>query len=238
MAAAAAAVVYVPLGSGTRLRLLSNFSDAPYELTWPTTNDLIPAHLAGVTAVYPSSEHAYQALRSLNRATAHQFERGGCLSDWSVYAAWPVLTSSSSASFKRVDMAEAKRKFWGEARGCIGIIAKMAVGLPPRVAKEALGLDLIPPASDRRLTLEQDLSVWLPILTAKYRANPPHRRALLGTGTGTVLVESGRFRKPEQYWTAYIDKEANTLIGLNRMGSLMRIVRALLAHEEAAAENE
>jgi hypothetical protein len=227
---------YMAFGSGTKLRLLSNFADAPFELTWreDAPRDLIPAHMAGHTGVYPTSEHAYQALRSLNLATARAFEVGGRLASWDVYRAWPASRTTTS---KTADMRDRKVAHWGRL-GCSGIIPKMAVNLSPRTAKALLGLDLVEP-NGRHHTLEQDFAIWLPILMAKYRANPPHRRMLLdGTGgDDTILYEHGRFSAPDQHWTAHLDKPTNRLIGHNRMGNLMRVARALLAHEARHAES-
>ena len=210
-------------GAGPALRPLSNLADAPLVHTWPAeAAPWVPPHLRGRTAAYPSSEHAFQALRSLDLATARAFESGGALdvrADDAVLAAFP--RARGKTRFERVDLRAKVAAYWGR-RGCLGIVAKMAVCLPPAVAAAALGLRLGPQHPDAGAA-----ALWVPLLLAKF-AGPQgaaHRARLLACPEDALLVEGGRFRDPRQYWSAYVDRAAGCLIGHNRMGALLGRVR-------------
>jgi predicted NAD-dependent protein-ADP-ribosyltransferase YbiA (DUF1768 family) len=224
-------------GSSAPLRWLSNLADAPLTLTWPEDVESIPAHLRGATCDYDSSEHAYQALRSLDAATARAFETGGSVS-MEVFRAFPVCKGKGNR-YTVEDLYLKKEAHWGK-RGCRGIAAKMVVGLSAEVAQAALGLRLMGRQhSERRETLEAEWAVWEPILRAKFSQNTGIRSVLLGTAPG-LLVEAGRFKQATQYWSAFVEKKIHhdddeggggggrggfRLIGHNMMGRLLMRVR-------------
>ena len=60
---------------------------ARFRLTWGW-DDAIPPHMRGMTAEYDSAEHAFQALRSADVATAIAFESGGLVSP-ALMDRWP-----------------------------------------------------------------------------------------------------------------------------------------------------
>lgn len=212
-------------GSSGPVRWLSNLADAPLTLTWPES--VVPRHMRGRTASYASSEHAYQALRSLNDRTAREFELGGSIT-MEVFRTWPV---GKGVVVK--DVYEQKHAYWGERKACRGIAAKMISNLAPSVAKEVFGLDLSPREGRPDGALEAELLIWRPILLAKFAQHPPMLQALLRTAPA-ALVEFGRFRNPTQYWSAFVD--GPRLIGKNMMGRLVSAVRDELLAERALRE--
>jgi predicted NAD-dependent protein-ADP-ribosyltransferase YbiA (DUF1768 family) len=176
----------------------------------------------GRTASYASSEHAYQALRSLNLATAREFELGGSIT-MEVFRTWPV----GKGVIK--DIYEQKQAYWGERR-CRGIAPKMISNLSPGVAKQVFGLDLSAHES-REGSLEAELLIWRPILVAKFTQHLPMLSVLKDTAPA-LLVEAGRFPNPSQYWSAYLEKAENKLIGKNMMGRILTTVREELLHPD------
>ena len=58
-------------------------------MTWPADCEDIPSFLRGQTCTYETSEHAYQATKALDLATACQFEVGGFVS-MTAFKSWPV----------------------------------------------------------------------------------------------------------------------------------------------------
>ena len=181
--------------------------------------------MRGRSASYASSEHAYQALRSLNEKTAREFEIGGLVT-MEVFRTWPKTKGVVQ------DIYEQKQTYWGEKKGCRGIAPKMIANLKPKVAKEVFGLDMTPREA-RAETLEGELIIWGPILTAKFSQHPPILLVLLRTAP-TMLVEFGRFRSASQYWSAFVDEANDKLIGKNMMGRILMAVRQELLLADAA----
>lgn len=197
--------------SNKQYRCLSNLAQAPFEISWPDL-PCIPAHLRGQTRTYLSSEHAYQSLKTKDRRSA---DRLGSLS-MRAFAQWP------KGRGKVVDMYEKKQAYWG-SRGSVGIVALMAAKLDGAVAEQALGITLTrawTPARD----FDTQLQIWEPILKAKFEQND-EARALLASTAPYTLVEAARFRRPSNYWNAYIQKADGVLVGENMMGRLLQHVR-------------
>ena len=231
---------FVPFSSTSAmpLRFLSNFSDAEFTMTWPSPPSAmpgIPEHMRGRTATYDTSEHAFQALRSLDLESARAFEKGGLFSGYRAFARWPAKIGSKGglpyvATIE--DLREKKERYWGK-RGCSGITPKMAVNLPPSVLKAHWGVS-IAPAHHHGRTFADQLLVWRPILMAKFEQNPRHRAALLPRPSSPLLfVERGRFRDPAQYWSAYYQHQSGEgmppiIIGGNMMGRLITETRRLI----------
>ncbi len=224
-----AAVVAFCSGARAPLRHLSNLADAPFTLTWPALLEGVPEHMSGTTARYDTAEHAYQALLSLDAATAREFETGGLVS-MAVFRAFPVCKSKKQRQQLTVDLYERKERHWGAQKGCRGIAPKMVANLPRDVALSALGLRLAvrhAPVAD----FAAQLALWRPILEAKFAQNA----AIASTWRATapaLLVEAGRFRQSGQYWSAFIDRSASAagapplLIGHNVMGRILTCLRS------------
>jgi hypothetical protein len=189
--------------------------------------------------VYPSSEHAWAALKTLNPTSA--FEVGGTFAKWSVLKAWPC--PKAVASMKRlvqsecgdtlpqklkslvtVNVEERHRRAW--TPHCIGIIAKMACHLPTQLLAHKYGVRLDP-------TKRIDKSLWHTILRAKFGGHPELAKRLLATSE-KVLVEFDRHstaKKPSHYGAVWCP-DKKRLVGDNAMGKLlMRCRAALLARK-------
>ena len=146
---------------------------ARFRLTWGW-DDAIPLHMRGMTAEYDSAEHAFQALRSADVATAIAFESGGLVSP-ALMDRWPKASYLKTRA--RVDKSQLARSGFGEVARRIG-------RMPSAVADAAFGLRLRPGFLPRRF-----LALWLPIWKAKFRQNAAHARALrLSTRKRLVAV--------------------------------------------------
>lgn len=214
---------YIKFGSGSSapMRWLSNLSYAPFTLTWPDTPPF-PQHMRGRTATYATSEHAYQALRSLNKRTAREFEIDGSV-NMHIFHTWPKSKTTIE------DIYNKKHAYWIVAKNSPGIAPKMIAKLKPALAKQIFSLD-ISPNEHRAETLQGELLIWRPILTAKLTQNTPILQVLVQSAP-SILVEFGRFRVASQYWSAYVDVPNDKLIGKNMMGRLLMTMREEL-HDE------
>ena len=153
-------------GSGAGIGALSNFASCELKIDG---------------RMFPSSEHAYQAMAKVMPVHWHRFAVGGDLSTLETGLKLVFKSSEYDKKFKHY-------KGKGSGRPCmVGIVAKMAVR--PDVARK-LGL---------RLTAIQEQGKWMThiealferILHAKYDQNPMERALLVGTGD-RVLVEFSR----------------------------------------------
>jgi predicted NAD-dependent protein-ADP-ribosyltransferase YbiA (DUF1768 family) len=208
------------------LHLLSNLSAAPFTLVWPATEG-VPPHLRGQHCVYDSSEHAYQALKTLDRESARQFETGGIVC-MEIFKRWPRGGGGGTA-----DIYEAKMKHWG-LKGP-GIAAKMVANLDSGVAREAFGLRMMRrelPAAG----MSDELKVWGPILRQKFFYNSDARNVLIGT-KNDILIEKSRMPPSGRgaYWAGYVSADpSNTdgkVVGQNMMGRLLMHIRSEIVAE-------
>jgi hypothetical protein len=144
---------------------------ARFRLTWGW-GEAIPPHMRGMTAEYDSAEHAFQALRSADVATAIAFESGGLVSP-ALLDRWPKASYLKTRA--RVDKSQRECGF--------GEVARRIGKLPSAVADAAFGLRLRP------MPPRRCLDTWLPIWKAKFRQNAAHARALrLSTRKRLVAV--------------------------------------------------
>lgn len=157
---------------------------------------------------YPSSEHAFQALRVPREMRARLFSVD---SDIGVF---------SPEAFVNVGvpprLAEKKCKYWSRKQ-MIGILAKMRI-------KRISG------ASE--LTREQCERGFIEILLAKYSANEMHRKVLLDT-EDEFLLEFVRSSVSKFKKAGVIDRWGGMLhegriVGHNQQGSLQMHVRELI----------
>lgn len=199
---------FVYFGSGVGIRELSNFSAATVALD---------------EGVYPSSEHAYQALQKFEPEEWHRFKTDGDLA-----------TVDGLDLFYKPEMAQKKIGYWNKQR-MIGIVPKMASN-PAWAKKLKLRMRKHNP-EEEHVHLNAIKPLFQRILLAKYRQNPTHRAKLLGTGN-KHLIEFGRGSKREALagrsplWTALVDKETGILYGDNLMGEMIMEVREILRAEE------
>ena len=211
---------------------LSNLSAAPFTMKWPKNEGAIPLHLRGEKCSYDSSEHAYQALKTVNRESARQFETGGIVS-MKIFKTWPA--SSNAAGENRFnDEYDAKMKHWG-LKGS-GIAPKMVSNLDSAVASAAFGIDMLPKSKREARTgkLSEELKVWGPILRNKFFANTDARSILIGT-RDDVLIERSRMPRAAEYWAGYVStaEEATSgeIVGKNMMGRLLMRIRGEIVAE-------
>lgn len=223
-------------GSGTTLRELSNLSSALMLMKWPS-EPWVPAHLVGKEGWYASAEHAYQCLVcSEDAGSAKQFEVGGSVSMAGVYDSFPQYVPGGEKGAKSnprnyvPKCMDSKRKHWEKLK-CVGIAPKVVSNMPPLVAKAfyRVNINARKTRIDERHSFKVQLSIWRPILKAKFTQNPGHFKQLKQT-KGRLLVEFGRFRNPNQYWSAFVEKPTEPngcicLFGRNVMGRILTKVR-------------
>lgn len=219
------------------LYLLSNLSAAPFTMKWPKHEGAIPLHLRGERCSYDSSEHAYQALKTLNRESARQFETGGIVS-MKIFKRWPAPEASRSLGASRPlgvsDEYDAKMKHWG-LKGS-GIAPKMVSNLDSAVASAAFGIDMLPKSKREPRTgkLSEELKVWGPILRSKFFANTDARSILIGT-KNDILIERSRMPRAAEYWAGYVSSAAEAtsgeIVGKNMMGRLLMRIRDEIVSE-------
>lgn len=172
---------------------------------------------------YNTAEHAYMS-RRVNKEHRHRFAVNGDLSD---------LTSESiSAVFGITDECTIakKKKYWstkGKRPAMAGIIAKMAT--KPTVAAK-LGLKLKRNWNEDKQSEQDLIDMFVPILIAKYTANPRFKQVLLDTNKNTLVEFSkSAIRDPSSSrWTGLVDKETGLLHGGNLQGRIHMIVRHML----------
>ncbi len=213
-------------------------------MTWEPIEE-VPRHLWSRECTYPTSEHAFQALKARTLETAVQFEVGGMVS-MEIFKSFPEKTQSAkNGGFKLTDTYVKKMAYWGRLK-CSGVSAKMVANLSPEVAMAALGLDMmIMTTADgneetkERTELERCHRIWRPIHVAKFLQNPSIGRSLcrmlmsqMGNGKKNEVqfVERGRFPQAHQKWTAFYDKTTGTLIGKNLMGQLITLAAREVLH--------
>ena len=197
---------YLFFWSRGKIKKFSNFYGVEIQVVWPLmSDDDIPDFLRGLTRTYPSSEHAYQALKCGDLGSADEFTTRGLFGNFDVYSVWPKGGQKFTP--------ERMRGTWGE---CIGIVAKMVSKLEPKVIKRTWGVTF----QQRRLS-EQ---VWGAILRAKYGRGSVLGKALLATGE-KILVEYDRSSRLS-FWGAKLDAKGG-LVGANAFGEL------LMAHRRA-----
>ena len=239
---------YLYFGSKMKqnVQKFSNFFkvEGGVRITWPMM-DCPCEFLRGRTCVYPSTEHAYQALKTLNLYSAKQFEVGGLFSSFDIFEKWPTdklinklkrleLKNDGSAMCTSIpyddvqNIKPKKEKVWGNG-SLIGIIAKLAAGLPSALLFHMWGVRLL---KKTRISLD----VWPAILQAKYRPGTPLAQELLKTG-GVHLVEFDKktytqYPKKSFYGAKWVEAEKK-MRGDNEMGKLLMECRRWLICQPA-----
>jgi predicted NAD-dependent protein-ADP-ribosyltransferase YbiA (DUF1768 family) len=205
----------------SELYRLSNLSSAPIALVWPNERG-IPEFLWGEACRYDTTEHAYQALKTLNRESARKFETGGIV-NMEIFKTWPNTSGTSTK-----DEYANKMKCWG-VKG-EGIAPKMVSNLEAKVAKKVFGLDMRDKKKreTRSGDVEEELKVWGCILRAKFSQNLEAQSILLGTEKDILIEKSRMPSGGKNYWAGYVaanDKDGR-IDGMNMMGRLLMHIRA------------
>lgn len=175
--------------------------------------------------LWPSSEHAFQAVLRLDPRDWHRFAVGGDLST----LAQGMTLIYGNVKKDRVETIAKKVKHWSKAKSStrpemVGIVAKMAV--KEDVAKR-LGLRLM--RGNEKHNIHEVSELFKGILMAKYVANPSYKKLLVDTYPKT-LVEFNRPRHSDPrlpLWGGYVtdSKPLASLRGHNLMGMLHMHIR-------------
>ena len=196
---------FVYFSSSVGVHKLSNFS---------------AARVVVEEGVFPSSEHAYQAIQKFIPDEWHRFQINGDLS-----------TIDALDKFYKPSVATDKKKYWNRNK-MVGIVPKMASN-PKWANKLRLRMRKHNPEKEAE-HLAEIKPLFKRILLAKYRQNPEHAKALLETGS-KYLVEFGRGSKRETIagreplWTGLVEDGA--LYGHNLMGRMLMDVRDEMRRE-------
>ena len=158
---------------------------------------------------YPSTEHAYQAQKFLQK---DRFSTGG-----------DIGQESGFSLFYPAKEVESKQKYWMK-KGNIGILAKMASS-KDNVKKLKL-------KDDPSFDLYNMKPFWMRILQAKYSI-PLFRDLLMSTGTEYLLEFSRSAKKENSFWAGLI--EDGRLYGKNTMGTYLMDVREHFRRPRAKA---
>lgn len=198
------------------VKIFSNFYGMSLRVEWPSSDD-IPLFMRGLERTYPSSEHAYQALKCMDLASADEFTSSGLFGSFAIFEKWPT----SKKGDKFADLRAKKEKAWGK---CPGIIAKMVSKLDSKTICKVWGVSF----AQRRLS-----TVWSPILAAKFRAGSALGNALLKTmPLDLIEFDRGSTRAKPSFWGASVNKDDGKVVGANAMGELLMCQRSTLHAEK------
>ena len=209
-------------------RPLSNFAPAPITLDLtelPTYASLLSPSVdrTQLPALldFPSSEHAWQALKADDTATFRMFMTDGFLSRLTPEVfEWLTTKKEWGKKMTREEYGAHKVAYYSRGGiAMVGIVAKMAAS-PERARR--LGYAL----RDDREFLEADVeeAVWIELLAAKFSQNEEARRTLLGTGNVRIVEHDKGARKHGSHWGGLVNPDGS-VTGANKMGLFLERVR-------------
>jgi predicted NAD-dependent protein-ADP-ribosyltransferase YbiA (DUF1768 family) len=178
----------------------------------------VTIEIGGETLVFPSAEHAYQAIVKFPRKVWHRFQIGGDLA-----------SLEALHFFYPQNVADTKIKGY-KRKNMIGIVAKMASNKPGKVSL----------TSNEVASMKYKKFVFLHILRKKFVGNPELKVALLATGTRYLLefVRGAKMRMEKsgvsERWGALdklCDNGTYLMYGENAMGKLLMELRNALREE-------
>jgi predicted NAD-dependent protein-ADP-ribosyltransferase YbiA (DUF1768 family) len=226
---------FVPFGSSTRLKQLSNLHAARIVFC-VTESDIVecgvPEWLRCRILTCPSAEHLWTLLGCLARF-AHEtseaqqlirlFSCDGRLAQWSELAEWPAAKGSVQNKASKCKHSEKM----------VGLLAKLFAKMPEKAAILKFGVSNrrkeFWALSDKKQTYRRLRALWNRILTCKFQQNEDCASILACTDPYT-LVELGGARTSD-FWGARIQRKEpyrNVLIGRNVMGKCLMAVREFL----------
>ena len=178
-----------------------------------------------------TSEHAYMSDR-VHSDDRNRFSVGGDLCDLTETSVELVFGTEDA------NVVAKKKKYWsakGSRPSMAGIIAKMAT--KPERAKK-LHIRLKSAWKEEDCTDEELCGKFVPILLAKYRANPAFCALLLGTQKKTLVEWSKSAIRDgsTSRWTGLVDKDTGLLHGGNLQGRIQMVVRRMLRKEKEERE--
>jgi predicted NAD-dependent protein-ADP-ribosyltransferase YbiA (DUF1768 family) len=227
MAAGCPYIYFLSTGAAA-YRDLSNFKAAPIAIdlaTMPTYASLIgvPPHLLPTPLVFPSTEHAWQALKATDLATFQLFMEGGRFASLTVDTIAELIKEKSWDNAKVAAKAKAKVAFYSRNDlVMVGVVAKYAAN-----AKRAKRLGYALREDVEILPPDVEAAVWHELLMAKFQQNPGPRQVLIGTGTKLLVEFVKSARRVPSHWGGLVEADGS-VTGENKMGVFLERVRRTL----------
>lgn len=227
--------IYFLSTGAEKYRDLSNFKLAPIQLdlgkcpTYAAT--LSPrvdrAQLPPLLS-FPSSEHAWQALKADDTASFQAFLANGRFATLDVPTMELLVKKTGWDAEKIRKEAEKKVKFYSRAgQVMVGVVAKYAVN-PARGRRLGLALR----EGYEFLPSQTEAAVWHELLMAKFRQNGGPRRVLLGTGSAMLVEFVKSARRMHSHWGGLVEPDGS-VTGANKMGVFLERARAALLGQDA-----
>jgi len=232
---------FVYFGSNGKdgLEVLSNFHEAPIRLCQADVTarlakrcpSLAMWQLAlGGQVTFPSSEHAWQALKAHSFRAFTDFTtegRLGTLDAASVLPFMPAKLRLRGTATEQQRWALGKAAFWAKKQN-VGILAKWAAN--KKYAKAlgwTPGVDLYYGKETANVGFDEMQAVWLDLLRLKYAQNTRCRDVLLATGDSYLLeCVRGAVREPDtEFWGGCLDRTRDQIVGRNAMGRFHMALR-------------
>ena len=189
-------------------------------ITWPFRVTAVQPFMHGITAVYRTAEHAFQAMRASDLNSARQMEspRGRFDDAGAVLAKWPLGED---------DKTEDVRDKMIPDNFLMGTIAKMAGKVSTKRTKQAWDLCL-----GRDLTIEQMTALWTYILKHKFLLGSKQAHALMSTGSALIVNHHEEATATSIKYATY-DTLTKQVVGGNMMGKCLMTIRKDLLYEIA-----
>jgi predicted NAD-dependent protein-ADP-ribosyltransferase YbiA (DUF1768 family) len=189
-------------------------------IQWPLRVTAVQPFMHGVTAVYRTAEHAFQAMRASDLNSARQMEspRGRFDDAGAVLAKWPLGEE---------DKTEDVRNRMVPDNFLMGTIAKMAGKVSTKRAMQEWDLCL-----DRDLTVDQMTALWTYILKHKFLLGSKQAHALMSTGSALLINYHEEATATSIKYATY-DPIQKQVVGGNMMGKCLMTIRKDLVYEMA-----
>jgi len=210
---------------------LSNFAQVTVTLS-PALVEATPSFLAiqpqllifldNTERTFPSTEHLWQSLKALDRATFLAFTTTGRFGTWDPDFFLSVVNK------KHPEKALVEMKRW-QQKNLIGIMAKLAAS---KHTEKVLGLEgHLQYNHEYALSAEVEQEVWLAILRLKFLQQAHFKELLVSTGT-SVLYHGVAAHK-RMSWGAVLRRNEDghkVLMGDNKMGKYLSLIREECSH--------
>jgi len=219
--------IYFLSTGATCYRRLSNFADARIQLRLSTVpmyasliSPRIPLHQLPSILSFPSSEHAWQALKADDLDTFQAFMTDGKFAVFNTEVIVRFIQKQNESNEDAFARALKKVVWYTRDRlSLVGVMAKYAAN--PKRAK-CMGYPLREDCE--LLPVETEKMVWHELLMAKFKQNDAARHALLGTGNKQLVELDRGARTRGSHWGGLVEEDG-TLIGDNKMGQFLERVR-------------
>lgn len=171
---------------------------------------------------FNSTEHLWQSLKSNDIKTFLSFTTEGILGKLNI--------NTFKLFYKKNEEAEKKYKWWSKKK-MIGIISKMALS---EKNTEKIGLSIN--RKNNKLK-ENEKKIWLWILKQKYEQNLDLKKILIKSYDFYLLEFDKNAKRLDKngkssYWGGYYDNDIKKIIGCNKMGEYLMIIREEIIKNE------